>query len=233
MSHELRTPLNAIMGFSEMMSTGVFGELNNPTYVEYAKHIHDSGRALLGKINDLLDIASMNAGGLQLEENEFTLHSMLSEVVEMHTHHAFSRQQQLKLDCTGAVTISADRAKLICAVSHLLSNALRHSATGAEIVLSVRVRADEGVIISVRDAGEGIAQAQLQVIRNAFNAEVAYFNIECGGIGLGLSLTKELAARHGGRVMIDSVRHRGTVVSMILPASRVIRGLPKRKRHAQ
>jgi two-component system cell cycle sensor histidine kinase PleC len=66
MSHELRTPLNAIMGFSEMMKSAVFGELGNPTYKEYAKHIHESGNALLGKINDLLDIASMDAGGCSL-----------------------------------------------------------------------------------------------------------------------------------------------------------------------
>jgi signal transduction histidine kinase len=95
------------------------------------------------------------------------------------------------------------------------------------------VQADEGIIISVRDAGEGITQGQLDIIRAALNADAAYFNIECGGIGLGLSLTKELAGRHGGRVMIDSVRHRGTVVSMILPTSRAISGLPQSKRRSQ
>lgn len=233
MSHELRTPLNAIMGFSEMMKSGVFGKLNNPTYVEYAKHIHDSGTALLGKINDLLDIASMDAGGMQLDEREFYLNDMLAEVIEIHTHHAFARQQRIKLDCPLRLEIIGDRAKLICAVSHLITNALRHSADDAQITVSVRVQADEGIILSVRDSGEGITQAQLEIIRTALNAEVAYFNIECGGIGLGLSLTKELAARHGGRVMIDSVRHRGTVVSMILPTSRALSGLPQSKRRMQ
>lgn len=233
MSHELRTPLNAIMGFSEMMKTGVFGELNHPTYVEYAKHIHDSGSALLGKINDLLDIASMDAGGMQIEEREFFLNEMLGEVIEIHTHHAFARGQRITLDCPHRLEITGDRAKLICAISHLITNALRHSSDDAEITVSVRIQADEGIILSVRDAGEGIAQAQLDIIRAALNAEVAYFNIECGGIGLGLSLTKELAARHGGRMMIDSVRHRGTVVSMILPISRALSGLPQSKRRMQ
>lgn len=233
MSHELRTPLNAIMGFSEMMKSGVFGKLNNPTYQEYATHIHESGSALLGKINDLLDIASMDAGGLELDEDAFHLSSMLAEVVEQHTHHAFARQQHIKLDCPHRIEIMGDRAKLMCAISHLVTNALRHSKDEAEITLSVRVQPEDGIIISVRDAGEGIAQGQLDIIRNALNAEVAYFNIECGGIGLGLSLTKELAARHGGRVMIDSVRHRGTVVSMILPTARALSGLPQRKRRMQ
>ena len=121
----------------------------------------------------------------------------------------------------------------MCATSHLITNALRHSADGAEITVSVRVQADDGVILSVRDAGEGIASAQLDVIRNALAAEVAYFNIESGGIGLGLSLAKELASRHGGRVMIDSIRHRGTVVSMILPSSRIVSGMPKPRRRRQ
>ncbi len=233
MSHELRTPLNAIMGFSEMMKSAVFGELGNPTYTEYAKHIHESGHTLLGKINDLLDIAAMDAGGLELEESDFNLQAMLNEAVEIHTHHAFNRQQSIKVDCPFRLEMLGDRAKLMCAVSHLLTNALRHSPNEAEITLSVRVQPDEGVIISVRDAGEGIPHPQLEIIRTALAADVAYFNIESGGIGLGLSLTKELAQRHGGRVMIDSLRHRGTVVSMILPTARVLSGLPQSRRRSQ
>ncbi len=233
MSHELRTPLNAIMGFSEMMKSGVFGELGNPTYKEYAKHIHDSGSHLLGKINDLLDIASMDVGGLQLDETEFNLYGMLNEAIEMHTHQAFARQQAIRLDCAASIELSGDRAKLMCAMSHLLTNALRHSAEDSEVTLSVRTQPDDTLVLSVRDAGEGISHGQLDIIRSALAAEVSYFNIESGGIGLGLSLTKELAQRHGGRVMIDSLRHRGTVVSMILPISRVVSGLPKAKRRSQ
>ncbi len=230
MSHELRTPLNAIMGFSEMMKSGVFGELENPTYVEYAKHIHDSGSQLLGKINDLLDIASMDAGGLQIEEEEFRLDGMLAEAIEIHSRQAFARQQTITLDCKLKLEMMGDRAKLMCAASHLITNALRHSADGANITVSVRVQSDEGVIVSVRDAGEGITSGQLDIIRKALTSDVAYFNIESGGIGLGLSLTKELAQRHGGRVMIDSVRHKGTVVSIILPTSKVLDGMPQRRR---
>jgi PAS domain S-box-containing protein len=232
MSHELRTPLNAIMGFSEMMKSAVFGELGNPTYKEYAKHIHESGGTLLGKINDLLDIASMDAGGLQIEEETFHLGHMLAEAVQMHSHHAFGRQQYIQLDCPYDIEMVGDRAKLLCAASHLISNALRHSADGAEVQVYVRVQGNEDVIISVHDTGEGISNGQLEIIRDALNADVTYFNISSGGIGLGLSLTKELATRHGGRVMIDSVRHRGTVVALILPAGRVTSGMPQGKRRS-
>ncbi len=230
MSHELRTPLNAIMGFSEMMKSGVFGPLENPTYAQYAEHIHDSGSMLLAKINDLLDIASMDAGGMEIEETEFMLPDLLAEVIEIHSHQAFTRNQRLHLDCPLKLMVMADRAKLLCATSHLISNALRHSQNDDEITIAVRVQADDGVIISVRDGGEGISPAQLDIIRKAMEADVAYFNIECGGVGLGLSLVKELAARHGGRVMIDSIRHRGTVASIILPITRVMRGLPAKKK---
>ncbi len=230
MSHELRTPLNAIMGFSEMMKAGVFGPLDNPTYQQYAQHIHDSGATLLQKVNDLLDIASMDVGGLELEEGEFNLGELLSEALEIHSHQAFSRGQTIKLDCPNSIALHADRAKLICAISHLIGNAIRHSKNDAEISVIVRAQPDEGVIVSVRDSGEGISNAQLEVIRNALAAEVAYFNIESGGIGLGLSLAKELSARHGGKVMIDSIRTRGTVVSIVLPPERVLSGMPQKRR---
>ena len=233
MSHELRTPLNAIMGFSEMMKSGVFGPIDNPTYAQYAEHIHESGATLLGKVNDLLDIASMDAGGLELDEMDFPLAELLNEVISVHSHQAFRRFQQLKLDCPLALTVQADRAKLLCALSHFMGNALRHSNDAEDITLSVRVQPDDGVIISVRDTGEGIPPAQLDIIRTALEADVAYFNIESNGIGLGLSLAKELAGRHEGRVMIDSIRHRGTVVSLILPISRVVRVLPVKKRSLQ
>ena len=230
MSHELRTPLNAIMGFSEMMKSGVFGDIGNDTYKQYTKHIHDSGNHLLGKINDLLDIANMDAGGLEVEESEFFLPELLAEIIEIHSHHAFARGQQLEFDCPMPLSIIADRTKLLCAVNHLVANALRHSAEGGTVTLNVRHQADEGIILSVHDTGEGIPTAQLEIIRQAFEAEAAYFKIEPGGIGLGLSLAKELAARHGGRVMIDSMRYRGTVVSLTLPTSRIASGLPTPKR---
>ncbi len=231
MSHELRTPLNAIMGFSEMMKEGVFGHLENPTYHQYAGHIHESGETLLSKINDLLDIASLDAGGVVIEEEEFTLDQLFNELVEMHSHNAFARNQQLRVDCAPNIRLFADRRKLLCALSHFLSNALRHSPEQAQVLIMARIQPDDGVILSVRDEGEGIAPAQLATIRGAMQQASSYKHIEPGGIGLGLALSAELASQHAGRIMIDSIRHRGTVVSMILPKERILAGMPaKRKR---
>lgn len=233
MSHELRTPLNAIMGFSEMMKAGVFGQLDNPTYAQYAHHIHESGTTLLAKINDLLDIASMDSSGLELSETEFALAPMLNEIIAMHSHKAFSRNQTISLDCASNIILAADRSKLICALSHLVGNALRHSPEGAEIKMLARISHDEGIIVSVRDHGEGIPVAQMDIIRTALAADNSYYNIECGGIGLGLSLAREITIHHGGRVMIDSIRHRGTCASLIFPLDRVMAGMPAKRKRAE
>ncbi len=230
MSHELRTPLNAIMGFSEMMKSGVFGELNHPTYKQYAEHIHNSGELLLSKVNDLLDIASMDADGLELEETHCNLQELLGEVIEIHSHAAFARHIQPKIDCGSGIVIEADRAKLICILSHFMSNALRHSKDDSEITLTARTMADDGLVLCVRDHGDGIAPAQLNIIRDALQCDDSYLGMEPGGIGLGLSLSRELAVRHGGRIVVDSIRHRGTAVSLMLPVARVVRGMPMKKR---
>lgn len=229
MSHELRTPLNAIMGFAEMMKEGVLGPLPHDTYREYVTHIHDSGAQLLGKISALLDIASMDAGRLDLDEEEFALDELLADLSEIHSHQAFARGQQLTIDCPGNYHLLADRAKLLCAASHLVANALRHSADGAAVQLSVRVQPGDSLVLSVRDHGEGIAAPQLANIRTALGSDTAYLNVESGGIGLGLSLAKELMERHGGRVSIDSLRKRGTVAALALPLARVTQGLPRKR----
>lgn len=232
MSHELRTPLNAIMGFAEMMKEGVLGPVEHPTYRDYVHHIHDSGASLLGKINALLEMANIDTGRLTLDEEEFPLSELLAELSEIHSHAAFNREQRLIIDCPGSFHLLADRAKLLCALSHLTTNALRHSPDGATVTVQVRIQPGDGLVLSVRDHGEGIANAQLTAIREALVAPTGAITVETSGIGLGLSLTRELIARHDGRVSIDSIRQRGTVAALVLPLARVTQGLP-RKRNAE
>jgi signal transduction histidine kinase len=229
MSHEMRTPLNAIMGFAEMMKNNVFGPIGNPIYAEYAEHIHDSGGELLSKVNDLLTIGSMNAHEFQLEASVFRLSELLAEAISVHSHAAFAHGMHIRLDAPEHIEIEADRRQLLCALAHFLSNAINHSAEGKEILITARVQTDDGLIISVRDQGEGIAPGQLTMIRESLQQEASYFTIQGGGIGLGLSLARELAARHGGRIMIDSIRHKGTVTSLLVPKERVVRGMPVKR----
>ena len=230
MSHELRTPLNAIMGFAEMIKNGVHGPLGNPTYREYVEHIHDSGGELLSKINDLLAIGSMSANAYDMNETVFTLSELLAEAISVHSHAAFSKHLQIRLDAPEVIELAADRTQLLCALAHFLSNAVQHSQEGKEIVIAARIQPDEGLILSVRDQGDGIAPQQLALIREALQREASYFAVQGGGIGIGLALASELANRHGGRIMIDSMRHRGTVTSIILPKERVVKGMPAKRK---
>ncbi|MBN8543287.1 MAG: HAMP domain-containing histidine kinase [Alphaproteobacteria bacterium] len=231
MSHELRTPLNAIMGFSEMMRNQIFGDVGHPNYREYVTNIHDSGQQLLSKVNDLLEIASLDSGGMAMKEEPFSLNELLSEVREIFSHEAFTRDISLKLDIPHSITLHADRRQLLCALSNFLSNAVKHSLNGGEIHLSARPQGQDGLVIAVRDFGKGMPDEQLKTIRAALQSDAAYFKVEGNGIGLGLSLAKELIARHHGKVSIESMRGQGTVVSMYLPAERVITGLSAKKTH--
>ena len=226
MSHELRTPLNAIMGFSEMMKSKMFGDVGHPTYEEYVNDIHGSGQHLLGKINDLLDIASIDQNQLSLDEEEISIDPMLRDVVEAFSHGAFERNIKLLCDIPKeSVVAIMDRRKVLCILSHFVSNALRHSAPGTTITIVCRVHRTQGLILSVRDQGEGITSGRLANIVKALQSPETYFAMDSEGIGLGLSLAKELAARHDGVVSIDSIRHTGTVISLVLPPERVVKGL--------
>lgn len=226
MSHELRTPLNAIMGFSEIMKSKMFGDVGHPTYEEYVNDIHGSGQHLLGKINDLLDIASIDQNQLTLDEEEIAIDDMLQDVIEAFSHNAFERNVKLQCDIPkDAVVALMDRRKILCILSHFVSNALRHSGSDTTVTLVCRVHRTQGLILSVRDQGEGITSSRLANIVKALQSPETYFAMDSEGIGLGLSLAKELAARHDGTISIDSIRHKGTVTSLVLPPERVIRGL--------
>lgn len=226
MSHELRTPLNAIMGFSEIMKSKMFGEMGHPTYSEYAQDIHGSGQHLLNKINDLLDIASIDQNQLTLDEEEISVSGLFQDVIETFSHAAFERNIKLVCDVPKEQVIAVmDRRKVMCILSHFVNNALRHSANDSTITMVCRVHRTQGLILSVRDMGEGIGAQRLANIVKALQSPETYFAMDSEGIGLGLSLSKELANRHDGTVSIDSIRHKGTVTSLVLPPERVVRGL--------
>ena len=131
---------------------------------------------------------------------------------------------------SGITLLRADRAKLLCAASHLITNALRHSPDGAVVRICVRLQPGDSLVLSIHDTGEGIASTQLAHIRDALTSESAYLNVESGGIGLGLSLAKELAELHQGRVVLDSIRKKGTVAALVLPIERVTQGIPRKRR---
>jgi signal transduction histidine kinase len=228
MSHELRTPLNAIIGFSEILKNQHFGPLGSDRYVDYADNIQTSGTHLMSLINDVLDIAKIEAGKLTLATTWVALDELCSGTLKLFQEQAHAGQVALSFTSTPPeISMRADPQALRQILVNLLSNALKSTRPGDEI--SVRattepVAGDEAeanpatsqVKIIVSDTGIGIAEAFRESIFLPFNRGGEYSGKE-SGTGLGLALVKSLTELHGGQVELQSAEGRGTTVTIILP----------------
>ena len=215
MSHELRTPLNAIIGFSQMIENEMFGKIEHPQYLEYIRHIHESGFDLLAKIEDLLEISNIDAGHVTLSKEEVPLREIFHHVIETQTHHAMSAQ--VKLDATPPdITLLVDRLKLQHILSHLVANAIKFSPQGTVVSLNASL-APQGLKIWVRDTGTGMTGGKLNAITTALQEDNCWAAHDNQSIGLGLALTREFVVLHGGEVTVDSKPAEGTTVTITLP----------------
>ena len=221
MSHELRTPLNAIIGLSEMIHGQVLGE-DFAKYREYAGDIQVSGRHLLGIINEVLDIAKIEAGKYTLEESEVDLKSLAEEAVRILAleaeRHGLALVMELGADLP---RVRGDAGALRRILFNLLSNALKFTPRGGRVVLAA-ARSAEGIAIGVSDTGIGIAKEHLATVTKPFVQVEGAYQRRHGGTGLGLAIVQALADLHGGSLTIESVVDRGTLVRVTLPASRII-----------
>jgi len=212
-SYELRTPLNAIVGFAEILENQYFGELNE-RQLEYSQAIVESSQRLHTLINDILDLATIEAGYLRLDLGEVSLQPLLESVYNLGFERARNRGLELVLDCApdiGAQT--ADELRLKQALFNLLSNAVKYTPEGGRVTLSGR-RREGGVELSVADTGVGIADADKDRIFESFERGGGGRQ---SGAGLGLSLVKRLIELHGGRVTLDSKTGEGTCVTCFVP----------------
>lgn len=214
MSHELRTPLNAILGFSDVMRSAVLGPLPEK-YAEYASDIHRSGQHLLDLVNDILDMAKIEAGRVELERTALDVQAFLGDAIRVMQAPAQAARLKLDWDAADGGAILADRRALKQVVLNLLSNAIKFTPSGGTI--HVHAEAQSGLVkISVSDNGVGIAQEDLARVVKPF--ERARQGARRGGTGLGLAVSKALIELHGGTLTIESERGAGTTVSIILPA---------------
>jgi signal transduction histidine kinase len=214
-SYELRTPLNAIVGFAEILENQYFGELNE-RQLEYSQAIVESSQRLHTLINDILDLATIEAGYLRLDFAEVDLHPLLESVYNLGFERARNRGIELVLDCApdiGAQT--ADELRLKQALFNLLSNAVKFTPEGGRVTISAR-RREDGVELSVADTGVGIAEADQDRIFESFERGGGGRQ---SGAGLGLSLVKRLIELHGGRVTLESEAGEGTRVTCFIPAT--------------
>src|SRR5690606_33349542 len=223
MSHELRTPLNAIMGFSEVISLEVLGPIGHKRYREYAEDILASSRHLLQLINDILDIAKIEAGKLEMDEDELDVGELLADAERFVGKTAERAGLGLTIEGPAStVRVHGDERRLRQILLNLLSNAIKFTPAGGSVELSVRLTADGGVNFVVRDSGIGIAPEEIERAMAPFSQVETGLARRYDGTGLGLPLSKALVEMHDGQLTLESEPGVGTVVTVHLPKDRVV-----------
>ncbi len=217
MSHELRTPLNAIIGFSEIMGSGLFGELGSPKYKEYASDIHASGTHLLELINDILDMSKIEAGRMTLEAQPLDLSEVVEESLRLVSGRAEVAKVTIENELPALPTVQADKRAVKQVLLNLLSNAVKFTPAGGSIHLKGSSK-DGIVTIAVEDTGIGIPASALPKIGRPFEQVESQHSKKHKGTGLGLALSRSLVELHGGTLTIESTEGVGTTVSFTLPA---------------
>jgi len=217
MSHELRTPLNAIIGFSEIISEQLFGNLGNARYLDYSRDILRSGRHLLAVINDVLDLSKSEAGKMVLCVRETDMRDVLTDCIAMVREQCAAAG--LEFSVTGmdqALPLMGDVAKLRQIFLNLLSNAIKFTEKSGRISLSA-ANTPDGIAVIVADTGIGMDPQDVEVAFQPFAQVDSRLERRYEGTGLGLPLTKALVDLHNGSMTVDSARGRGTRVTITFP----------------
>jgi len=220
MSHELRTPLNAINGFSEIMANELFGPLGDAKYKGYAGDILKSGQHLLSLINDILDMAKIEAGKLTLHYEQVSLKEVVDDAARLMRGKIEEAGLKLVVDAAALPDIDADHRGLKQVVLNLISNAVKFTPEGGDIVVSLSRLDDDRVRVAVTDTGIGIAPEDLARLARPFEQVEGQHSKTTQGTGLGLALTKSLIELHGGALLMESQPGQGTTVSFDLPIHR-------------
>ena len=219
MSHELRTPLNAINGFSEIMVNQLFGQLGDKRYVEYAQDILNSGQHLLALINDILDMAKIEAGKLDIKFEPMLLEEVIEDAVRLMRNRAETAGLELIVDPIQLPEVEADYRAVKQVLLNLLSNALKFTPRGGKITVRTKLEASaagERVRVGVVDTGIGISEQDVHRLAKPFEQIESQLSKTQQGSGLGLALTKSLVEMHQGQLDIESEPGKGTTVSFTL-----------------
>jgi signal transduction histidine kinase len=224
MSHELRTPLNAIIGFSDIMRFEQLGAMGQPRYREYATDINLSGQHLLAIINDILDMAKIEAGKFELQDESISLSDLFDSCLRLFRERADQAGLTIATNIEDRLPLlRGDSRALRQILINLISNALKFTNPGGSIHLIARHDTDhKELIISVSDTGCGIAESDLQRIFQPFAQGDSGISRRYEGTGLGLAIVKALTERHGARIAIESALDKGTTVHLFFPSSRVV-----------
>jgi signal transduction histidine kinase len=213
-SYELRTPLNAIVGFTEILDNRYFGDLTE-RQSEYVECILQASTHLMALIDDILDLATIEAGYMALDLQDVEIGALMNGLVEVATERADQAGLTIIVDCPDDIgSLRADSVRLRQALFNLVSNAIQFTPAGGTITLAARRGADD-MQITVSDTGIGIPPEDQERVFNKF--ERGDPNARESGTGLGLALVKSLIELHGGTVQLHSAPGEGTIASCRIP----------------
>nr|CAD6604778.1 histidine kinase [Rhizobium sp. TCK] len=222
-SHEIRTPLNAIIGFADLMATEHFGPVGHPRYVEYASDIVRSGRHVLDIVNDLLDISKIEAGEMELDFIPVELNETVSEAVSLLQPQANGQRVIIRTALSHSVPqVVADLRSVKQIVLNILSNAIRFTPSGGQIVVSTAYEGNGSVVLRIRDTGIGMSREELEVAMKPFRQVAGSTRKRGDGTGLGLPLTKAMVDANRASFAISSAPREGTLVEITFPPQRVL-----------
>jgi signal transduction histidine kinase len=219
MAHELRTPLNAIIGFSEIIK---FNAIQKERYPEYAEYIHDAGMLLLDIINGLLDLARIQAGKVDLEEQLVAVDEAFQSAIR--TIAPIAEKKCIRITCRiehGPANILVDQTKFTQIMLNLLSNSVKFTEAHGHISINSVIDSRREMVISIADTGIGIPPEHLQRVLNPFEQVADHLTKENEGSGLGLPIARALIELHGGELILTSALGIGTTVFLRIPRDRV------------
>lgn len=222
MSHELRTPLNAIIGFSEMIKSEIMGPIGTPTYLDYVSDIHASGRHLLDVINDILDIARVEAGRMTLFEESVDVAASARSCLKLVRTRADETGLSLITDIPDNLPhLRGDPRRIKQILLNLLSNAVKFTPEGGTVTLTLAAN-EKGMQVIVADTGPGMTAAEARDALQPFVQVDAGLERRYEGTGLGLPLVAAMVEMHGGTLILDTARGNGTRAIIRLPADRLV-----------
>lgn len=224
-SHELRSPLNAVLGFADVIDGQVYGEIGHPKYREYGRDLKATATHLLGVVNDILDLAKVEAGAMQFTECWVGIAALLNDCRRMFHELATQRGIELLLDAEADIGgLYCDPLRVRQILVNLLSNAVKFTPSGGRVTVRARKDVEGGLTLQVLDTGVGIPEEQLSVIADPFVQGKRSSDDVPGsqsGTGLGLALARQLAEMHDATLGIESTTRVGTRVTVRFPPLRV------------
>jgi signal transduction histidine kinase len=223
MSHELRTPLNAILGFSEVIKEELFGPVGLAKYVDYAQDVHNSGQHLLDLINDILDLSKIDAGKVELREENIMVAGLIADSASLVRERAQKSGVGLEiLPGTDLPLLVADKRLLKQILLNLLSNAIKFTPAGGRVTVEARLDAKGGLRITVADTGIGMNPEDIAKAMSPYGQIDSRISRKHQGTGLGLPISHSLTRMHDGELDVQSKPGQGTRITLILPPQRLL-----------